>query len=452
MKKFCLIAFIVFGFLVFYAPQSYADAEPKKIYVTKKFEEFGVKTTLYGGNTEKALHDYLLPLYKKLAGGKISGDKITWKFEDSPFYVEETYKESAVGRMENFAYFYTQNGGKTLYPAVGETPAEMWSVLKMGYSTETREVSRPEGNKYRSVITSVFVTNWCTPNGVACSRKTAMSYYQKYEKRLKTAVSKIMKLRYKGKSLNTVQKLKAIHDFLTSNVEYDYAGLNAFNNGDQSQKQIYNEYGAIVRGKAVCGGYALAFKCLADELNRQTGSNIKCEYVRCSRHAWNRVKLGSNWYHIDATWDDGAKKTKTRYFLVSDKSLLEKHPGGEDGYRTYNPEKATNSSYEGKKWPLFKLGMLNISGTAKSTKAYKLGRKKKVTPFNKVFKPFASVYRYSKKSISENLQGKRSLVLIRGLDYTIKYSLNYKKGWATAIITLKGDYSGKIKVKFKIVK
>ena len=453
MKKgLIVVATLLFlGFLLVFAPSAKAAATPEAIKVVKKYEEFDVHTTLYGGNMERAMRDYLLPLYKKLESGRVPGDKITWSFKKSPFYVENDYEISAESRMNYFAYFYTQQGGEMLF-SLNKDPQGMWLISGMDYTIQTRKVGE---DNYRSVITSISVTRWRGPDERECSRSKAVACYGKYEKVVKDVVSKVIAARYNGKPLNAVQRLKAIHDWLVFNVEYDTVGIDAFHKGDKRYKVLFNEYGALVNRKAVCKGYALAFKVLVDELVRQTNAKIKCEFVYDTLylHVWNRVKLGNQWYHVDATWDDplgGPSTGHTAYFLVSDNGLLPGHPGKKaPGYYTYYPERAADSRYEGMEWPFISLYRSEISGMVKSTKKYKLGKAKSARPFDKTFKPFAKVYRYY--TISTNVQMVKGLALKRGLDYSVSYSHNKKKGWGTAVITLKGGYSGKIKIKFKIV-
>ena len=451
MKKGIIFAamLLFLGFLVVFAPSAKAAVTPEANEVVKKYEEFDVHTTLYGGNMEKAMRDYLLPLYKKFEAGRVPGDKITWSFKKSPFYVDNYYEVSAESRMNYFAYFYTQQGGEMLL-SLNKEPLGMWLIRGMDYTIETRKV----GKDYRSVITSISVTKWRGPNERACSRSKAVTCYRKCEKIVKNVVSKVIAARYNGQPLTIIQRLKAIHDWLVLNVKYDAVGIEAFHKGDTRQKVLFNEYGALVNGKAVCRGYALAFKALVGELIKQTNAKIKCEFVsdKFYVHAWNRVKLNGEWYHIDVTWDDSIEPSSvgTEYFLVSDRALLGGHPGGKaSGYYTYYPVKATDFRYEGMEWPVINLYRGEIFGTAKTTKKYKLGKAKSVRPYDKAFKPFAKAQRYS--MIFSSVQMEKGLTLKRGLDYSVRYSHNKKKGWGVAIIALKGGYSGKIKIKFKIV-
>lgn len=101
-----------------------------------------------------------------------------------------------------------------------------------------------------------------------------------------------------NRKTNTYDNIKMVHDYLVENVQYDTS---------VSKENIYNIYGAMVNGEAVCEGYARSFKYLMDSLG------IPCTLVigkgtnsegRTENHAWNYVQLDNYWYAIDSTWDD----------------------------------------------------------------------------------------------------------------------------------------------------
>lgn len=85
-------------------------------------------------------------------------------------------------------------------------------------------------------------------------------------------------------------------------------------------------YGAIVLGRAVCGGYAKAFQYILKKLGVES-LNIKGEILQGGRHAWNLLKLDDNWCHVDVTWGDGLKSFTEGYisyawFGLPDYSVL----------------------------------------------------------------------------------------------------------------------------------
>lgn len=86
----------------------------------------------------------------------------------------------------------------------------------------------------------------------------------------------------------------------------------------------YESYGALVNGKAVCEGYAKAFKLLCDR------AGIPCVLVggkaNGGDHMWNYVMIGNTWYLVDLTFDDpiGGEPTDS-YFLKGEETAGADH-------------------------------------------------------------------------------------------------------------------------------
>lgn len=126
---------------------------------------------------------------------------------------------------------------------------------------------------------------------------------------------------------NEVEKIKIVHDYLVDTMEYDL----------QAGENIYNIYGALIDKRAVCEGYARAFKYILDDLGIHTV--IACGLAKNSTgvtesHAWNYVQLeDGNWYAIDVTWDDPViigtgrvdESIKYQYFLRGANKFFEDH-------------------------------------------------------------------------------------------------------------------------------
>lgn len=96
---------------------------------------------------------------------------------------------------------------------------------------------------------------------------------------------------------NTVQKALAIHDYLVNHVGYDEDDYT----GKKSSLISHTAYGAIVDKKAVCEGIAYAFCHLAKNVGIDV--TVVNGITDGGDHAWNMIKIGSDYYHIDATWD-----------------------------------------------------------------------------------------------------------------------------------------------------
>ena len=111
------------------------------------------------------------------------------------------------------------------------------------------------------------------------------------------------------------RKLGKVHNWLIEVVSYD-----------NTSKNQHTIYGALADNKAVCEGYARAFKYLMDAtgvpcvLVSGTATNSRGEE---ESHAWNYVQINENWYAVDVTWDDPiitgdgelTQELKYKYFL-----------------------------------------------------------------------------------------------------------------------------------------
>lgn len=111
------------------------------------------------------------------------------------------------------------------------------------------------------------------------------------------------------------EKLKAIHDFIIEGAEYEET-INS-----------RNPYGPLVERKAVCAGYATAFKYLSD----MAGLNVV--YItglsQNELHAWNYVKT-DEWTLVDVTWDLGGYNDFL-FIDIEDEILFEQHVPDDGG-------------------------------------------------------------------------------------------------------------------------
>ena len=166
-------------------------------------------------------------------------------------------------------------------------------------------------------------------------------YVQKMTRKADSVLKGILK-----KNKSTKKRLRAIHDYIIKRCDYDRMVYKSFRykgkryvNKKKPSELSFTAYGALIRKKAVCEGYAKAFTLLA----RRAG--IPCVYVTGTTygiaHAWNMVKVGGKYRYIDTTWDDPVlmrkfnprkpfaviknKKGNTKYFLVSKKKLSKDH-------------------------------------------------------------------------------------------------------------------------------
>ena len=122
-------------------------------------------------------------------------------------------------------------------------------------------------------------------------------------------------------SMNTREKIKTIHDYIINNTVYDM-DAKVVDNIHVTQYKSQKAYGALIEGKAICGGYSDATAIILSKLN------IPNYKIASNNHVWNYVYVDDTWYHLDLTWDDPVVNTGDNvllntYFLIDTKTLLE---------------------------------------------------------------------------------------------------------------------------------
>ena len=134
-------------------------------------------------------------------------------------------------------------------------------------------------------------------------------------------------------NMNAYDRVKAIHDYLVKNVNYDYYGLQ---NGSLAD-YVYTAEGALCNRLAVCQGYAEAFELMCAKAGIQANmvyGDAGNDAEGWQSHAWNVVRIDGQWYQIDCTWDDplvnsavvtdGSNLTYV-YFLLTDSEMYADH-------------------------------------------------------------------------------------------------------------------------------
>jgi len=107
----------------------------------------------------------------------------------------------------------------------------------------------------------------------------------------------------------------------------------------------HNAYGALVEKKAVCDGYSRAFRILCKK------AGIPCLIVRGTSvspnsgesigHAWNMVKIGGQYYHMDVTWGDtgdpeNSDEMHYAWFNLTTAMITRDHTIIKEGYQVPN--------------------------------------------------------------------------------------------------------------------
>lgn len=128
-------------------------------------------------------------------------------------------------------------------------------------------------------------------------------------------------------NMSDYEVVKTLHDYLVTHCDYDYR----VDIGNMPFISHQAE-GALLKGTAVCSGYAKAYEAMLDAagIPNETITGYAGGY-----HAWNLVQVDGQWYHVDTTWDDpttqGGDYIRYTYFLKSDKVMASRsHRGWED--------------------------------------------------------------------------------------------------------------------------
>ena len=128
-------------------------------------------------------------------------------------------------------------------------------------------------------------------------------------------------------NMSDYEVVKPLHDYLVTHCDYDYR----VDIGNMPFISHQAE-GALLKGTAVCSGYAKAYEAMLDAagIPNETITGYAGGY-----HAWNLVQVDGQWYHVDTTWDDpttqGGDYIRYTYFLKSDKVMASRsHRDWED--------------------------------------------------------------------------------------------------------------------------
>lgn len=185
---------------------------------------------------------------------------------------------------------------------------------------------------------TVTVTITPTPAIVPTSTSIITPPLRSKNETIEEYTQKILKLIIQD-DMSEVEKVKAVHDYIVLNCEYD---IDNYKN-DKIPDSSYAAEGVLWKGKAVCQGYAYAFQLFMEKLGIDskiiTGLSLKSG----EGHAWNLVSLGGKWYQVDTTWDDPVPDqtgmVQYSYFLMTDTIVAADHGWKKSNYPACSSEK-----------------------------------------------------------------------------------------------------------------
>jgi len=125
-----------------------------------------------------------------------------------------------------------------------------------------------------------------------------------------------------AKDYDDLDKALFVNDYFVNNYEYDYS----------YEKKSDTILGLFLDGKAVCSGFSYFAKLVFDYLNiyslivegkaKNPNNNQLTE-----AHAWNIIKIGNNYFHLDLTWNICISDENIRYdyFMLCDNEIKKDH-------------------------------------------------------------------------------------------------------------------------------
>ena len=113
-----------------------------------------------------------------------------------------------------------------------------------------------------------------------------------------------------------------LHDRVLEICSYDDQ---AAASSSQQYADAYSAYGALVKGKAVCEGYAKAMQLVLNRSGISTTVVLGESVEDGIAHMWNLVNINGAYYYLDATWNDNEQQPQYAYFNITTEQLQRTH-------------------------------------------------------------------------------------------------------------------------------
>lgn len=166
--------------------------------------------------------------------------------------------------------------------------------------------------------------------------------------------------------MTQVEKALVLHDYLVRNTQYLEK---------QGKGYRLSEWGALVKGKANCQGYTLAYGLLLQR------AGIPFRYVRSTqmKHIWNMIQIDGKWYHVDVTWDDPVDTIKGKDQLglvMHDRFLCSTAKMKASGYYGFSGKAAKSKKYDNSFWRNVHSGIVYRKGWWLYQTGYQISQRK----------------------------------------------------------------------------
>lgn len=154
--------------------------------------------------------------------------------------------------------------------------------------------------------------------------------------------------------MSDIEKVKALHDWVCSNTKY----ADSIN-----PPEYHTDASILLNDSTVCEGYAKACNLLFNY------AGIETYYIQSFDHAWNIVKIGGHYFHVDSTWDDG-DTISYDFFMKSDSEI--KDESSHNSWNAYIPTSLHSFQKNGTPECKYQVGDVNTDGDLNIADAVKM--------------------------------------------------------------------------------
>ena len=151
--------------------------------------------------------------------------------------------------------------------------------------------------------TNIVVSDFFAPNIDASLMNTYLAEDESTDYSIQQEIQNFRQ-KYIKDSMSDLEKEIQIIKYLVETVSFDETEIN---NTNPNITDSYRAYGALIKKRAVCSGYAKAFDLLAKSCglltNIVTGTAINSQNLD-GPHAWNQICFDNEWYNVDVAWED----------------------------------------------------------------------------------------------------------------------------------------------------
>lgn len=357
----------------------------------------------------------------------------------------EKVRQKLDARSESFTVYYYSK--QKMHPEISFEVNTMRTRLLnavnsmiMGATEDELSKTSTDGDYARWSVSQYGLSDFnCDYNSSSCYLYTfevVIIYYdtamQETEVNNKVA-SIVNKIRKEKKSDYAI--LKDVHDYILNAATYADAALE----NPQNHTYAFSPYGALIKGKCVCQGYALAFYRICKEL----GYNVRFVSSDPQRgcHAWNLIELDGKFYFVDCTWDDeivedqlykedGMEDMHQYYYFLCDYTKLQSYDAYIQQHLLFDELYDTGYFYD------------NYFSNLSETSYDAAKNDNLLSSWNVSLSKSSCVYTGKGVMPIVTVRDKNNVLLKRNVDYTVRYSKNISCGAAKATISGLGKYQG----------